>query len=112
MGTKASLPSGDPATSWPVIPFSGTEAITVPDPASTIASARSPFCATSSRAFCATAEETAMDTTIKDPAKQTNFTGDLASNHARTISHAYPNPTSAFNYACACHGSYVPTLHE
>src|ERR1700733_1301285 len=112
MGTKASRPSGDPATSWPVMPFSATFAITAPAPGSTIARLRSPFCATSKRPVCACTAPTANNDTAPRATNENNFNEDLPQlRNANQIDSLHPQMLHA-SQLCALHGSYVPTLHE
>src|ERR1700722_4035808 len=112
MGTNASRPSGDPATSWPVMPFSATFAITFPAAGSTIARLRSPFCATSRRPVCAPAGAAASDTTATTPIHEMNFNEGLPQlRNANQLDFRLPQKLPA-SQLCALHGLYVPTLHE
>src|SRR5579863_9923936 len=77
MGTKATLPSREAMTSWPVMPRSGTESRTLPLAGSTIARLWAPFSATSRRDCWACAVETSGDKASRERATRIVLKDDL-----------------------------------
>src|SRR6185437_7629088 len=69
MGTKASLPSAEAITSWPVMPPSGTDTSTLPLAGSMMARLCPPFSATRSLGCCAVAKAPQIATTVRDRKK-------------------------------------------